>query len=149
MEEVTATELAWITQLVDALDRAWESYHSDYSSISNLWHSLTPTRRPIERRDEDLAATQPTQEPAHALGEAPAEAMEDNRGRPSPRAALAAARAALAAAEAEAEAIDWGSHKVSTRVLSSMCKFPFVCLTSRYAVFVAVVSWLLPRRLLL
>ena len=78
----------------------------------------------MEQRDDDLAATQPTQEPPHAHGEAPAEAMENNRGKLSPRAALEAARAALAAAEAEAEAIDWESHKVSTRVLSSMSKCP-------------------------
>ena len=50
VEEVTATELAWISQLVDVLDRSWEAYHSE-SSISKLWQRLTPTRRPMEQHD--------------------------------------------------------------------------------------------------
>lgn len=118
---MTATELAWISQLVDVLDRAWEAYQSEYPSISNLWHRLAPTRSPTERRDADQAqvAADRTEAPALPHDEAAAESMRENRGELSPRAALAAARAALAAAEVEVEAIDWGRHKVRVRPDSS------------------------------
>lgn len=116
VEEVTATELAWISQLVDALDRSWEAYHSE-SSISKLWQRLTPTRSPTEQHDGDpvQAAVESAETPAHPHAEPAVKPLQETRGELDPRTALAAARAALAAAEAEAEAIDWGRHKVSVR----------------------------------
>ena len=111
---MTETELAWISQLVDALDRAWEAYHSE-SSISKLWQVLTPTRTPTEQHNGDSVQAESAETPAHPHAEPAAELSQENRGEFDPRATLAAARAALAAAEAEAEAIDWGRHKVSMR----------------------------------
>lgn len=119
---MTAAELAWISQLVDALDTAWEAYQSEYPSISNLWHRLTPTRSPLERRDADRGQAAADRTEAPALPHA-ADSMRESRGELSPRAALAAARAALAAAEAEAEAIDWSRHKVRVRPDSSTSWF--------------------------
>lgn len=121
---MTAAELAWISQLVDALDTAWEQHHSNHSSFSTLLYRLNLTRSPMERRDEVSVeeAAESTVVAAHLQNETDAESVVENRGQLSPRAALAAARAALAEAEAEAAAIDWNRYKVSAQA-SSMLRF--------------------------
>ena len=122
MEEATATELAWISQLVDALDRAWEAYHSE-SSISKLWQVFTPTRSPTKQHNWDSVQVESAESPAHPHAEPAAEPLQENHGALDPRAALAAARAALAAAEAEAEAVDWGRHNVSGPLIRKCVRF--------------------------
>ena len=122
LEEVTATELAWISQLVAALDSAWEADHSE-SAILALWRNLTPTRSSGTPSRDGEDAQQPAEPAAAAVAEAavemattpappaaaapaahqPLAAGEQGREL-SPREALAAAQAALEAAEAEAAA---------------------------------------------
>lgn len=107
LEEVTATELAWISQLLAALDGAWNAHYPD-GTLSTILRNLTPQRSPRQRVE--------TVEQAHAYTEAArAAAPEEETYEPlSPRAALRAAEAALAAAQADAR---WAPSKVSRQPL--------------------------------
>lgn len=105
LEEVTATELAWISQLLTALGTAWDAYYQD-GPLSNLLRNLTPHRNPRQRVE--------TAEQAHAHTEVAA-AEEETDEPQSPRAALRAAEAALAAAQADSRG--WPPFQVSQLLL--------------------------------